>query len=73
MGGACGVEPDGGGATAGAAAITGPIAKVVPVVEVARVAALCRLLGCGDATSSPPTPLWKQHHDHDLESKLGDV
>ena len=48
---------DDGGAGAGAAAIPGPIARVVAVVEVARVAALGRLLGCGGAMPSPPMPL----------------
>ena len=57
MGGARGVEADGGGAGAGAAATAGPIGGVVAIVEVARVAALGRLLGCGSATPSPPTPL----------------
>ena len=33
-----------------------PIAGVAAVVEAARVAALRRLLGCGGATPSPPTP-----------------
>jgi hypothetical protein len=56
MGGARGVEADGGGADAGAAAIPGPIAGVVAVVAVARVATLGRLLGCGGATPSLPTP-----------------
>jgi hypothetical protein len=47
---------DDGGASAGAAAIPGPIARVVAIVEVARVATLGQLLGCGGATPSPPTP-----------------
>ena len=57
VGEARGVEADGGGAGAGAAAIPGPIAGVAAIVEVARVAALGRLLGCCGATPSPPTPL----------------
>jgi len=36
--------------------IPGPIAGVAAVVEAARVAALRRLLGCGGATPSPPSP-----------------
>ena len=56
VGGARGMETDGGGAGAGAAAILGPIAGIVAIVEVARVAALDQLLGCGSATPSPPTP-----------------
>jgi hypothetical protein len=56
VGGARGVEADGGGASAGAAAISGPIAGAAAVIEVARVAALGRLLGCGGATPSPSTP-----------------
>ena len=55
MGGTRGVEADGGGAGAGAASIPGAIAGAVVVVELARVAALGRLLGCGGATPSPPT------------------
>ena len=51
------MEADDGGAGTGAAAIPRPIAGVVTVVEVARVAALDQLLGCGGATPSPPTPL----------------
>jgi hypothetical protein len=47
----------GRGAGEDAAAISGPIAGVVAVVEVARVAGLGRLLGCNGATLSPPTPL----------------
>ena len=50
------MEADGGGVGAGAAAIPGPIAGVVAVVEVARAAALGRLLGCGVTIPSPLTP-----------------
>ena len=46
----------GRGAGEGAAAIPGPITGVVAAVDVARVAALGRLLGCSDVTPSPPTP-----------------
>ena len=65
------MEADGGGASAGATAIPRPIAGVVAIVEAARVAALGRLLGCGGAMPSPPTPSQKQQQDHDLESRLG--
>jgi hypothetical protein len=40
----------------GAAAIPGPIIGAVAIVEVARVAALGQLLGCGGATPSPQMP-----------------
>ena len=51
------MEVDGSGAGAGTTAILGPMAEVVAVVEVVRVAALGRLLGCGGAMPSPPMPL----------------
>ena len=56
VGGTRGVKANGGGASASTAAIPGPIAGVVAVVEVGRVAALGRLLGCGGATPSPQMP-----------------
>ena len=56
VGGTRGVKANGGGAGASAVAIPELIARVVAVMEVARVAALGRLLGCGGATPSPPTP-----------------
>jgi hypothetical protein len=49
-------------------AVPEPIAGVAAVVEVARVAALRRLLGCGDGATPAPA---QQNQDRDFESGLG--
>jgi hypothetical protein len=54
-------------------AVPEPIAGVAAVMEAARVAALRRLLGCGDGATPAPAPAQQQqqNQDRDFESRLG--